>query len=184
MTLSKTAAWLRLFQSGKTAQARTALKAVGLTESLTDTFWSADSYLDAYDRAAIDHLRTLALDGHGRPVTFARAAAGLVSHGTLTGPRVDSPNVHCRTLILGACFQGTKEYMPAWREAFPNAVIVAAVREVPDGVTDGCALIANLINVSLDNPFAVPDAYVEEIRKLEAKSSAVREAEFWVNPPA
>jgi len=183
MTSKVSAAWLRLFQSGKTTQAPKALEAAGLLEPISQTFWSGDEFLAAYADAALNGLRTIAVDGHGRPPSFPKPGAGLVSHTKLISPQTHAPNLICRTLIIGACFQGTDGYLPTWQEAFPNAVIIAAEGEVPDGVADGCALIANLIKLSLADEHVSIDDFTAEIREMEMKNAVILEAGFSVFPP-
>ena len=94
-----------------------------------------------------------------------------------------SPNLTCRTLIIEACFQGTYGYLPTWQKAFPNAVIITAEGEVPDGVADGCALIANLIKLSLADEHVSIDDFTAVIREMETKSAVILEAGFSVSPP-
>ena len=175
------ASWLRLFQNGGGKQAPAALAAVGLPASIASVSHSIDQLCAAYD--AVVEARTLVIvfDGHGRRPKAEKPKPGLAVRSDVIGPDDFRANLDCNLLVLGACFQGNDRYLKAWRNTFPNAVIIAAVDEVPDGINNGCALIANLVRAGLDG--ADVAALESVVREFEDRHPKIKDSGFRILQP-
>lgn len=180
---SRAAVWLRLFRSRGETAPKAALGDVRLPGSILSINHSTGQLMDAYSKAAEEQTPIIVFDGHGRPPERTDARAGLAVRSTVIGPDDLQPNLDCELLILGACYQRNPAYFERWQRVFPNAVIVAAREVVPDAAENGCALIANLVRVAIDEGPTNVGALRSTVSSFRERFPTVKKAKFRVIEP-